>query len=128
MARSPGGTSMPRSLTVCRLMANMSLVACATGRSAGLAPLRMLPVQSFLRCGSPFVVPIGSLAAAQHLSAIVSNLARATLRARSAKKLERDDEASEARRRGRRNVKALNMAWNQNRGPRGYHHGNLKEA
>src|SRR3984893_6177900 len=59
---------------------------------------------------------------------MVSNLARATLRARSSRKLERGDDASEARRRGRRNVKALNMAWNQDRGPRSYHHGNLKEA
>ena len=29
---------------VCRLMMNSNLVDCKTGRSAGLAPLRMLPV------------------------------------------------------------------------------------
>jgi hypothetical protein len=44
IARSPGGTSMPSVLAVLRLMTNSNLVDCATGRSAGLAPLRMLPV------------------------------------------------------------------------------------
>src|SRR6201987_2567781 len=28
----------------------------------------------------------------------------------------------------RPHVKALNMSWSRDRGPRGYHHGNLKEA
>jgi AcrR family transcriptional regulator len=28
----------------------------------------------------------------------------------------------------RENVKALNMRWNKDQGPRGYHHGNLREA
>jgi hypothetical protein len=44
MARSCGGTSMPSSLAVCRLMTNSDLTDCTTGRSAGLAPLRMRPV------------------------------------------------------------------------------------
>jgi hypothetical protein len=44
MASSIGGTSMPSVLAVCKLMANVNLVDCWTGRSAGLAPLRMLPV------------------------------------------------------------------------------------
>jgi hypothetical protein len=44
MARSCGGTSMPSNLAVCRLMTNWNLTACTTGKSAGLAPLRMLPV------------------------------------------------------------------------------------
>ena len=29
---------------ICRLMANTNLIACTTGSSAGLAPLRILPV------------------------------------------------------------------------------------
>src|SRR5215472_10233061 len=37
------GTSMPSDLAVCRLMTNSNLVDCATGKSAGLAPLRTLP-------------------------------------------------------------------------------------
>ena len=43
MESSPGGTSMPSARAVCRLMTNSNLVDCRTGRSAGLAPLRMLP-------------------------------------------------------------------------------------
>jgi hypothetical protein len=35
------GTSMPSALAVCRLMTNSNLLDCATGRSAGLAPLRI---------------------------------------------------------------------------------------
>jgi hypothetical protein len=41
IASSVGGTSMPSALAVPKLIANMNLVACATGRSAGLAPLRI---------------------------------------------------------------------------------------
>ena len=37
------GTSMPSDLAVCRLMTNSNLVDCTTGKSAGLAPLRILP-------------------------------------------------------------------------------------
>ena len=44
MASSDGGTSMPSACAVCRLRANSNLVDCSTGSSAGLAPLRMLPV------------------------------------------------------------------------------------
>jgi len=44
VARSVSGTSMPSVLAVCRLMTKSNLVDCITGRSAGLAPLRMLPV------------------------------------------------------------------------------------
>src|SRR5262249_24929816 len=44
MASSVGGTSTPSSLAVCRLMTNSNLVDCTTGSSAGLAPLRILPV------------------------------------------------------------------------------------
>src|SRR4029077_5654789 len=39
-----GGTAMPSARAVCRLMTSSNLVDCNTGRSAGLAPLRMLPV------------------------------------------------------------------------------------
>ena len=38
------GTSMPSARAVWRLIMNSNLVDCSTGRSAGLAPLRMLPV------------------------------------------------------------------------------------
>ena len=41
---SAGGTSMPSARAVCRLMTNSNLVDCSTGRSAGFAPLRILPV------------------------------------------------------------------------------------
>jgi ABC-type uncharacterized transport system substrate-binding protein len=34
----------PSALAVCRLMTNSNLVDCKTGRSVGLAPVRMLPV------------------------------------------------------------------------------------
>jgi hypothetical protein len=44
MARSCGGTSMPSALAVRRLIKNSNLVACWTGRSAGLTPLRMRPI------------------------------------------------------------------------------------
>src|SRR5262249_49570189 len=40
-ASSVGGTSRPSALAVLRLMTNSTLVACWTGRSAGLSPLRM---------------------------------------------------------------------------------------
>jgi hypothetical protein len=42
MESSPGGTSMPSTRAVCRLMTNSNLVDCKTGRSAGLAPLSSL--------------------------------------------------------------------------------------
>ena len=41
---NPGGTSMPSVRAIWTLMANTNLVACNTGKSAGLAPLRTLPV------------------------------------------------------------------------------------
>jgi hypothetical protein len=44
MESKPDGTSMPSARAVCKLMTNSNLVDCSTGRSAGLAPLRMLPV------------------------------------------------------------------------------------
>ena len=44
VANGVGGTSMPKSRAVCRLMANSNLVACTTGRSAGFSPLRIRPV------------------------------------------------------------------------------------
>ena len=40
-ASSVGGTSRPRALAVLRLMASSNFVGCWTGRSAGLAPLRI---------------------------------------------------------------------------------------
>src|SRR5262249_21741599 len=40
-AISDGGTSRPSALAVCRLMTNSNFVDCRTGRSAGLAPLRI---------------------------------------------------------------------------------------
>ena len=43
-ASSVGGTSTPSARAVGRLMTNSNLLDCTTGRSAGLAPLRILPV------------------------------------------------------------------------------------
>jgi len=42
-ASNIGGMSRPRERAVCKLMTNSNLVDCKTGRSAGLAPWRMLP-------------------------------------------------------------------------------------
>jgi hypothetical protein len=44
MERSPGGKLRPNALAVLRLITNSNLVDCATGRSAGFSPLRILPV------------------------------------------------------------------------------------
>ncbi len=41
MESKPDGTSMPSARAVCRLMTNSNLIDCSTGRSPGLAPLRM---------------------------------------------------------------------------------------
>src|SRR5262249_3813965 len=43
IASSPGGTSMPSIRAVWTLMTNSNLVDCSVGRSAGFAPLRILP-------------------------------------------------------------------------------------
>src|SRR5262249_3499360 len=43
-ASSEGGTVRPSALAVLRLTASSNVVGCSTGRSAGLAPLRMRPV------------------------------------------------------------------------------------
>src|SRR5262245_43120902 len=43
-ASSVGGISTPSAFAVLRLITNSNLVGCRTGRSAGLAPLRTLPV------------------------------------------------------------------------------------
>src|SRR5262245_45299944 len=43
-ASSVDGTSRPSALAAARLMTNSNLVGCITGRSDGLAPLRMRPV------------------------------------------------------------------------------------
>src|SRR5262245_12111170 len=42
-ASSVGGMSRPSALAVLKLMTNSNLVGCTTGKSAGLAPLRILP-------------------------------------------------------------------------------------
>jgi hypothetical protein len=42
-ADRPGGTSKPIAFAVLRLITNSNLVGSRTGRSAGLAPLRILP-------------------------------------------------------------------------------------
>src|SRR5262249_10110917 len=41
---TPDGISMPSACAVCKLSAKLNLVDCSTGRSAGLAPLRIIPV------------------------------------------------------------------------------------
>ncbi len=43
-AKSVGGIVNPSALAVLRLMTSSSLMLCWTGRSAGLAPLRIFPV------------------------------------------------------------------------------------
>ena len=43
IASSDGGTVRPSTLAVWRLMTSSNLLACMTGRSAGLVPLRMRP-------------------------------------------------------------------------------------
>src|SRR5437660_11677801 len=43
-ASSLSGTSMPSAFAVLRLITASTLVGCRTGRSPGLAPLRILPV------------------------------------------------------------------------------------
>src|SRR5262249_9608178 len=40
-ARSAGCTTSPSNRAACRLMTSSNLIACTTGKSAGLAPLRM---------------------------------------------------------------------------------------
>src|SRR6266404_9476523 len=42
-ARIDGGTVSPRALAVLRLTTSSNLVGCSTGKSAGLAPLRIFP-------------------------------------------------------------------------------------
>jgi hypothetical protein len=42
-ARIDGGTVRPSALAVLRLTTSSKVVGCWTGRSAGLAPLRILP-------------------------------------------------------------------------------------
>jgi hypothetical protein len=42
-ASSTGGISRPSALAALRLITNSILVGCSTGKSAGLAPLRILP-------------------------------------------------------------------------------------
>src|SRR5262245_54636947 len=42
-ARSEAGTSRPVAFAVARLFTSSNLVGCTTGRSAGLAPLRIRP-------------------------------------------------------------------------------------
>ena len=42
MESTPAGMVRPSALAVLRLMTNSNVVDCSTGRSAGLAPLRML--------------------------------------------------------------------------------------
>jgi hypothetical protein len=44
-----GGTVRPRLFAVLRLMTNSNLVGCSTGRSAGLAPRRILSTKSAAR-------------------------------------------------------------------------------
>jgi hypothetical protein len=43
-ASTDGGTSISSALAVCRLIMNSNVLARITGRSAGIAPLRMRPV------------------------------------------------------------------------------------
>jgi putative ABC transport system substrate-binding protein len=52
------GTSRPSVFAVLRLITNSNLVGCSTGRSAGLAPLRIFPVYwPAWRYAAPMLVP-----------------------------------------------------------------------
>ena len=51
VANSVSGMVRPSALAVLRLMTNSNLVGCRTGRSAGLAPLRILPALAIYFCG-----------------------------------------------------------------------------
>src|SRR6266702_8729581 len=44
-----GGMVRPRALAVLRLMTSSNFVGCSTGRSAGLAPLRILSTKNAAR-------------------------------------------------------------------------------
>jgi hypothetical protein len=48
-ASNVGGTVRPSALAVLRLMTSWNLVGCSTGRSAGLAPLRILSTKTAVR-------------------------------------------------------------------------------
>src|SRR5262249_18759731 len=48
-ASSVGGTSIPSVFAVLRLITSSNLVGCSTGRSAGLAPFRILSTYAALR-------------------------------------------------------------------------------
>src|SRR3989442_15415787 len=55
------GTSIPSALAVCMLITNSNLVDCKTGRPAGLAPLRIWPVenptlQKYHRVSVPYLI------------------------------------------------------------------------
>ena len=43
-ASTPGGIARPSAFAVLRLITSSNLVGCKTGKSAGLAPCRILPV------------------------------------------------------------------------------------
>src|SRR5262245_43930688 len=49
LANSTRGMVRPKFFAVLRLMTNSNLVGCWTGKSAGLAPLRILPTYSVAR-------------------------------------------------------------------------------
>src|ERR1700737_3562096 len=49
MERSDGGTVRPSDLAVLRLMASSNLVGCSIGRSAGLAPFKILSTNQAAR-------------------------------------------------------------------------------
>src|SRR5262249_5328067 len=48
--RSVGGIVSPRALVVLRLRTSSNFIGCSTGRSAGLAPLRILSTYTAARC------------------------------------------------------------------------------
>jgi len=48
-ARSVGGTERPRILAVLRLITSSSFVGCSTGKSPGVAPLKILSIRPAAR-------------------------------------------------------------------------------
>src|SRR5262245_26095618 len=55
IANTPGGTTSPSAFAVFMLITSTNLVGCITGRSAGLSPLRMRPIDASLAIHIPVV-------------------------------------------------------------------------
>ena len=102
---TPGGTSRPSALAVCRLMTNSNLVDCNTGRSAGLRA-----VKDSTSVGSDLTKHVRTIGRVAHQPADFDNLTTGIGRGNPIARGERrkldapagkEDIASDAPRRGR---------------------------